>query len=252
MPRAILFDGTLCVGCRECESACAERWGLPYDEAIASEERLSERKLTAVVTAGDYYYRRMCMHCAQPSCASVCPVKALQKTSLGPVVYDETRCIGCRYCLVACAYQVPVYEWSRRLPRVRKCDMCYERQKDGLASACSEICPAGATISGERDDIIVEARRRVAENPGQYFEHIYGIADLGGASVLFVSPQPVERLGGNSGMPGEALPELTWRVLSLIPNIVTVVAVSMGGIWWITHRREEVAEAEAREKEGRR
>ena len=252
MARAILFDGTLCVGCRQCEAACAERWGLPYDDAIAAEEKLSEHKLTAVVTAGDSYYRRMCMHCTQPSCASVCPVKALQKTSLGPVIYEESRCIGCRYCMVACPFQVPVYEWSRRLPRVRKCDMCYERQAAGQPTACAEACPTGATVCGERDELIAEARRRMAESPGQYFDHIYGLEEVGGTSVLVLSPQPVAQLGGNPGLSSEPLPERTWRVLSLIPNIVTVVAVSMGGIWWITHRREEVAEAERRDKEGGR
>jgi formate dehydrogenase iron-sulfur subunit len=247
----MLFDGSLCVGCRQCEAACSERWGLKYDEAIAAEEKLSERKLTAVVTAGESYLRRLCMHCSYPGCASVCPVKALEKTPLGPVTYDESRCIGCRYCMVACPYQVPVYEWSRRLPRVRKCDMCYERQKEGRPSACAEICPAGATICGERDELIAEARRRLAESPEQYHAHIYGVEELGGTSVLFIAPRPIEYLGGNPGLPEEPLPELTWRVLSLIPNIVTVVAVSMGGVWWITHRREEVAEAERREREGK-
>lgn len=244
MGKAILYDSTLCIGCRLCEGACAEKWGLPYDDAVAAEEKLSDRKLTTIVTRGDHFIRRMCMHCQEPTCASVCPVGAMQKTALGPVVYDEDRCIGCRYCMLACPFQVPVYEWNQRLPRVKKCDMCYERQRAGQLTACTEACPTGATICGERDDLIAEARRRIAENPGQYYDHIYGLEEVGGTSVLFLSAVPFEELGLRANLPNQPLPVLTWRVLSLVPDIVTVGTVLLGGVWWITHRREEVAAAE--------
>ena len=242
--KAILYDSTLCIGCRLCEAACAEKWGLPYDDAIAAEEKLSERKLTTIVTRGGRFIRRMCMHCAEPTCASVCPVGALQKTSLGPVVYDEDRCIGCRYCMLACPFQVPVYEWNQRLPRVKKCDLCVDRQRAGQATACSEACPTGATITGERDELIAEARRRIDENPGQYYDHIYGFEEVGGTAVLFLAAVPFEELGQRTHLPTEPLPVLTWRALSLVPDIVGVGMVLLGGVWWITHRREEVAAAE--------
>ena len=244
MPKAILYDSTLCVGCRLCEGACAQRWGLPYDEEISAQEKLSEHKLTTIVTHEAGFTRRLCMHCEDPTCASVCPVGALQKTSLGPVVYDESRCIGCRYCMLACPFQVPAYEWSRQLPRVKKCDMCYERQQSGLPTACAEICPTGATICGERDELIAEAQRRLAANPDQYYDHIYGLNEVGGTSVLFLSAVPFEELGMRTRLLREPLPLLTWRVLSLIPDIVAVGTVLLGGVWWITHRREEVAAAE--------
>lgn len=250
MPKAILYDSTLCIGCRLCEAACAERWGLPYDDEVGEQERLSEAKLTTVVTHGEHYSRRLCMHCADPACASVCPVGALQKTALGPVVYDETRCIGCRYCLLACPFQVPVYEWSQQLPRVKKCDMCYERQKAGLPTACAEACPTSATISGDLDELVAEAQRRIAENPEQYYDHIYGLKEVGGTSVLFLSAVPFGQLGLRTHLEQEPLPVLTWRVLSLIPDIVAVGTVLLGGVWWITHRREEVVAAESTDPEG--
>jgi formate dehydrogenase iron-sulfur subunit len=249
MGKAILYDSTLCIGCRLCEGACAERWGLPYDDKVAAEEKLSAHKLTAVQTHGERFNRRLCMHCEDPTCASVCPVGAFRKTALGPVVYDESRCIGCRYCMLACPFQVPAYTWNSRLPVVKKCDMCYERQLAGLATACAEACPTGATISGERDALIAEARRRIAENPGQYYDRIYGIEEVGGTSVLFLSAVPFEELGLPAGLPREPLPLLTWRALSHVPDIVVVGTVLLGGVWWITHRREEVAAAEAPEKE---
>ena len=248
MSRAILYDSTLCIGCRACEGGCAERWGLPYDDKIAAEESISAHKLTAVETHGERYSRRLCMHCAEPTCASVCPVGALQKTSLGPVVYDAEKCMGCRYCMQACPFQVPTYEWNKRLPKMRKCDMCYERQNQGKQTACAEVCPTGATKNGERDQLLAEARQRIAEKPGQYYGKIYGVKEVGGTSVLFLSGVPFDQIGLRTNVPQEALPDLTWRVLSLTPDIVSTGSVLLGGVWWITNRRGEVARKEGRRK----
>lgn len=245
--RAILYDSTLCVGCRACEQACAEKWNLAYNEKIGADEQLSAHKLTTIQTHGDKYVRKLCMHCAEPTCVSVCPVGALRKTALGPVVYDQSKCMGCRYCLTACPFQVPVYEWSSRLPRVRKCDMCYERQAAGKQTACAEACSFGATISGDRDALIAEAQKRLAEKPGQYQPHIYGLQEAGGTSVLFLSAVPFDQLGLRTDLPTDPLPVRTWAALSHIPDVVSIGAVLMGGVYWITHRREAVAKAEKAE-----
>jgi formate dehydrogenase iron-sulfur subunit len=250
MALAILYDSTLCVGCRQCESACAERWGLPYNDAVAAEEKLSDHKLTAIQTHGEKFSRRLCMHCNEPTCASVCPVGALQKTALGPVVYYEDRCIGCRYCMTACPFQVPAYEWSKRWPRVKKCDMCYDRQKAGKPTACTEACPTGATICGDRDALIAQARRRIAEKPKDYYPKIYGLQEVGGTSVLFLSSVPFEQIGLRTTLPQQALPALTWRALAAVPDVATLGFVTLGGIYWITHRRETVAAAENRLRKG--
>jgi formate dehydrogenase iron-sulfur subunit len=250
MSKAILYDSTLCIGCRECEKACSTKWGLTYNDKIGAEERLSAHKLTTIKTFGDKYSRRLCMHCEEPTCVSVCPVGALRKTALGPVVYDENKCMGCRYCLTACPFQVPVYEWSSRLPRVRKCDMCYERQSAGKPTACTEACPVGATICGERDTLVAEAKKRLADNSGKYFPYIYGLHEAGGTSVLFLSPVHFKQLGLRTDLPQEQLPVLTWHALSHIPDVVSIGAVLMGGVYWITHRREEVARAEGVRESG--
>jgi len=244
--RAILYDSTMCIGCRECEKACAARWKLPYNDAIAAEEQISAHKLTAIQTHGTRYSRRLCMHCADPTCASVCPVGALKKTALGPVVYDETKCIGCRYCMLACPFQVPTYEWQSRLPIVRKCDMCYERVSHGKPTACAEACPTGATICGDRDGLIQEARRRIREKPDEYSRRIYGVEEVGGTSVLFLAAVPFGQLGIPTNLPRTPLPMLTWKVLSHTPDIASVAGVLLGGVYWITHRREKVAAEEGR------
>lgn len=158
MVKAVLYDSTLCVGCRMCEAACAEHWKLPYNEIIAAEEQISAHKLTTIKTHGERFSRRLCMHCDEPTCVSVCPVGAFEKTVTGAVVYDETKCIGCRYCMTACPFQVPTYEWSSLHPRVRKCDGCVDRRVAGKPTSCSEACPTGATITGNRVDVIAEAK----------------------------------------------------------------------------------------------
>jgi formate dehydrogenase iron-sulfur subunit len=244
MAYAILFDSTKCVGCRACETACAEKWQNPYNEKIAAEEKLSAHKLTAIATKGDKYVRRMCMHCLEPACASACPVGALQKTAAGPVVYDADKCMGCRYCMTACAFGAPTYEWNARLPKVRKCNMCAERQAVGKPTACTEACPNEATVCGERDAMIALAKKRMAENPAAYHPKIYGLEEVGGTSVLMLSEVPFEQLGMPGSLPNEALPAFTWRALELIPSVVTTGSVLLGGISWITHRRKDVAAAE--------
>ena len=246
MSKALLYDATLCIGCKQCEGACASENKLPYNDAIAAEAVQSEHKFTVVLTQGDKFMRRLCMNCADPACASVCPVGALRKTAAGPVTYDEGRCMGCRYCMVACPFGVPKYEWSKLLPRVEKCTMCADRVRNGQPTACAEICPTGATQLGERDELIRAAQQRIRDHPDQYVNHIYGVDEVGGTSVLLLSSVPFERFGYRPDLTRDALPLYTYRVLSQIPDFVPLGGMVLGGIWWITHRREQVAAVEGR------
>ena len=244
MSKALLYDATLCIGCKQCEKACAEQNKLPYDDAIAAEETQSDHKFTVVLTKGDKFMRRLCMNCADPACASVCPVAALRKTPAGPVIYEESRCMGCRYCMVACPFGVPKYEWSKLFPRVQKCTMCPDRVSQGNPTACAEICPTGATKFGEREELLEEAQKRLRDNPSAYVNHIYGVNEVGGTSVLLLSSVGFEQFGYPTDKTGDPLPMFTYRVLSRIPDFVPLGGIALGGVWWITHRREEVAAAE--------
>jgi formate dehydrogenase iron-sulfur subunit len=248
MARAILYDSTLCVGCRQCEEACSARWKLPYNDKIAAEERTSAHKLTTIRTYGERFSRKLCNHCQDPACASVCPVAALRKTEAGPVIYDEDRCMGCRYCMAACPFQVPSYEWEARLPKVRKCDLCADRVSTKEPSRCCEACPTGASITGERDALIVEARKRLVDKPKEYYQRIYGIEEVGGTSVLYLSAVPFEQIGLNTQVARTALPQYTWNALQHIPDVVVMGTVLLGGIHWISHRREQVAREEGRRR----
>jgi formate dehydrogenase iron-sulfur subunit len=206
--------------------------------------KLSADTLNVVQTHGSIFVRRFCMHCQVPTCASVCPVGALHKTAAGPVVYDADKCMGCRYCMMACPFGVPRYEWKVALPKVKKCTMCAPRQAKGQQPACTEVCPVQAGIFGERDDLLNEAEKRLRDEPAKYFHHIYGKEEVGGTSVLYLSAVPFEQLGLPANLPTDPLPVLTYRVLSKIPYVVSLGGLLLGGIWWITNRREEVAEAE--------
>src|SRR5581483_4826948 len=162
--KALLVDITKCIGCHACEQTCKELHGFSPE----SEPVLSATAFTVIETRGDRFVRRLCMNCQDPACASACPVGALKKTALGPVTYEGDRCIGCRYCMIACPFSVPKYEWSKALPLVRKCDMCADRVARGEQTACAEACPTGATKFGDRDALIEEGRERIVKNPGQY------------------------------------------------------------------------------------
>lgn len=249
MPKAMLIDTTWCVGCQMCEEACQEKNNLPDD---CDQSDLSACKFTKVFERGDYYVRKMCMHCLDPACASVCPVGALQKLKEGPVIYDENKCIGCRYCMQACPFQIPTYEWDSPLPRVRKCWFCSDNVLAGKMPACAEACPTGATTFGDRDELLAEARERIAENPDDYQHHIFGETEVGGTSMLYLSGVSFEQIGFKSNLIDKPLPMLTWAVLSKIPDFVLVGGTMLGGIAWIINRRMTLEDERIREAEERR
>jgi formate dehydrogenase iron-sulfur subunit len=244
MSVGLLFDSTRCIGCGACSAACKEANGLP----LPVEERTTAYTWTIVEKVADAHVRRLCFHCAQPTCASVCPVAALQKTPEGPVVYDAARCIGCRYCIMACPFGVPKYQWDQAIPIVGKCILCAGRVAQGKPTACASVCPTGATLFGEREALADEAKRRIAAHPGIYVDHVYGLTEAGGTSVLMLSAVPFEQLGMRTNLPRQPLPMLTWQVLSKIPSFVTVWGVFLFGVHWITKRREIVQEFEAAQR----
>jgi len=253
MHAAMLIDLTRCIGCKACSLACKEINGLPADDG----GRLSATTWTTVEDHGNVHVRRQCMHCLDPACVSVCPVAALRKTPEGPVVYDADRCMGCRYCMVACPFSVPKYEWASTSPRVQKCILCFEKRlKDGKQPACTAACPTGASLFGDRDELIDEAHRRIKSEPGLYVDHIYGLTEAGGTSVLYLSSVPFDQLGFPDTLQGDSYPRLTWKVLSKIPDVVSLGGAALLGIWWLGQRKQtlrrlangEITEDEAVER----
>jgi formate dehydrogenase iron-sulfur subunit len=241
-PVGLLFDMSRCAGCHKCVAACMDIHGFKGDPETVTD--LSATAYTSMVEKDEGSIRNLCRHCVSPSCASVCPVGALQKTELGPVIYDVDRCIGCRYCMVACPFNIPRYEWDSPVPAVRKCDMCIDRLQAGEKPACVEACEYEATVFGPRSKLLALARERIEEDPDEYYDHIYGETEIGGTSVLFLTPKPEESLGYKAILGTEPLPGLTLKQLDRVPSIVVGGGAALMAIWWITNRRDEVAAVE--------
>lgn len=241
--KGLLFDTTLCTGCGACYQACKERNGLPASSVPFRRDVLSDHTYTTVTPREGRFVRHLCMHCVEPTCVASCPVGALVKTPSGPVIYREERCIGCRYCVQACPFSIPRYEWQSAFPRVRKCDLCADRLAQGESTACASVCPTGATRFGTREALLAEARDRIRREPGRYVNHVYGEHEAGGTSVLLISDVPLETLGYPSRLGSEPIPILTWEVLSQVPRFAVAANIALGGLWWITKRRDEVAAA---------
>ena len=239
MHAAILTDLTRCTGCEACVWACKEVNGLPRADGA---KKLAATSLTVIERRLGIPIRRQCLHCLEPACVSVCPVGALKKTAAGAVIYEGDRCVGCRYCMLACPFGVPTYEWDKPLPLVSKCSLCFEqRLSQGLQPACTAACPSGATIFGDRAELVREAERRIAADPGRYVDHIYGLHEAGGTSVLYLSDVPFATLGFRMPSSTDPYPRLTWQILSKLPNVVSVGGALMVGLWWVIQRRQALA-----------
>jgi formate dehydrogenase iron-sulfur subunit len=226
--------------------ACKKENGLPVaDRRRRQTERIddlsSTRYTTIIRRPGGRNVRQTCRHCVEPACVSACLVGALQKRPDGPVVYDKSRCMGCRYCMVACPYDIPRYDWNRAVPGVRKCTMCYRRIDSGRKPACVEACPEEATAFGDYDTILAEAKRRATGGA-----KVYGPQEVGGTLVLYVSDIPLDFLKWNEELGEKPLPKLTHASLSKVPPIAIGMAGLMTGIYWVIGRRMRLqAEAAA-------
>ena len=252
---AMLCDTTKCVGCRACEAACSEANGLPEpampgEDAVFDHRRTTDSHTYTVVNrypagqdSAPVFAKSQCMHCVEPACASACLVKAFEKTPEGPVVYKADRCIGCRYCMVACPFGVPKFEYESALPYVRKCIFCIDRVRQGKLPACAQVCPSGALTFGKRKELLELARTRVYQNPDDYVHHIYGENEVGGTGWMYLSKVPFEKLD----MPERTTrpyPELTWPFLSAVPFVLMLWPPLLMGLYAFTQSREQSAHAD--------
>jgi formate dehydrogenase iron-sulfur subunit len=242
---AILTDTTLCTGCEQCVAACKQENGLGKDRLRHGQEAVgglsSTRFCTVLRRPDDHFVRQQCRHCLEPACVSACLVGAMQKSPEGPVIYDADRCMGCRYCMVACPYGIPRYDWEQAVPYVRKCTLCYGRLQQGKLPACVEACPQKATIFGDRQELLQEAHRRLEANPGKYVPQVYGEHEVGGTSVLYLSDVPLDFLSWRPELDDRPLPDRTWASLKKVPPLVVAVGGVMTGIRWIIGRRMRIA-----------
>ncbi len=254
-PYGCLVDVTRCIGCRKCELACNKVNNLPEPERPFTDltvmDALRRPDSNSYTVVNRYYSGRMdeqrqllpsyvkvqCMHCQDPACVSACITGALQKKENGTVRYDVTRCIGCRYCMVACPFEIPAYDWHDPLtPQVRKCTFCFERLKQGEKPGCASVCPTEAITFGRRETVLALAKERIASSPAHYVDHVYGEHEAGGTSWLYITGQPFEKLGFVD-VPNEPLPKRTetiqhslfsylWSPAALFVGLAAVMGLS--------------------------
>lgn len=284
MSYAKLIDTKKCIGCKACQVICKEWNGLEGELTQLPEEgllltnppRLSSQTYMLLthheiddptMSAGFHtvFVKQQCMHCDEPACASACPVTALEKTADGPVVYDADKCIGCRYCMLACPFGAISSDWKSLAPKISKCTLCADRlpfdsptERNGVElthaehaaavaghsmPACVQACPSDALDFGDRDEMLAIARGRIADGNGAYVDHIYGEKEAGGTATLYLSAVPFAQLGmpdvGTESYPARSAP-----ALAAVPPAVVGVGAVLGGLWAWGRRKESVAEAE--------
>jgi len=245
--QGILVDTTRCVGCRSCEAACAEANHLPVpdigDESVLERERQTTVTQLTVVNRyktdqGEIFVKRQCMHCSQPGCVSACLVKAMEKRKEGPVTWN-TNCMGCRYCMPSCPFDVPKFEYESSTPRIQKCNLCWDRLKKGEKPACVENCPEEALLFGSRKELIEEARKRIYQKPGAYFPYIYGEHEVGGTGILYLSKVPFEQIGFRTDLGTTPYPEFTKGFLYSVPLVLLLWPAFLIGVNTLTKREGE-------------
>lgn len=254
---AVLHDTTLCIGCRRCEGACNAVNDLPAPEVpftdltvLDNHRRTTPGTYTVVNRkpgngGGPVFVKKQCNHCLEPACASACFVSAFMKTREGAVVYDASVCVGCRYCMVACPFDIPTYEYDNAFsPRIMKCTMCHPRVLEGKLPGCVESCPTEALNFGTRGDLLKIARKRITRRPDRYVDHIYGEREMGGTSWLYLSGVPFETVGMRMDLGVIPAPELTAGALGSVPMVVGLWPVMLTGIYAMSKRKEKIAAEE--------
>ncbi|OGR02739.1 MAG: hypothetical protein A2284_14575 [Deltaproteobacteria bacterium RIFOXYA12_FULL_61_11] len=246
---AILNDVTKCTGCEQCVSACRDYNALPKEQNwrwLKDPHELSSARWTTIreekTARGRRFVRRQCRHCLEPACVEACIVGALKKSPSGAVTYDPELCIGCRYCMVACPWEIPKYSWEDRIPLIQKCSLCHDRvTAEGKVPACVEACPHGATVFGERTELLAEAHRRLAAEPERYVQKVWGEHEVGGTSVLYIADFDLALDDFATHVDDTTpVPNRTFRVLRHMPSVFVGMSAVMGGTYWIIERRQRL------------
>ncbi|MCX6163381.1 MAG: 4Fe-4S dicluster domain-containing protein [Ignavibacteriae bacterium] len=263
----ILVDTAVCVGCRHCEWACRVAHSLPTkdldsysDNSVFKDYRRPDATSLTVVNEFEneknpllpIHVKTQCMHCEKPACVSACIVGAFSKLEDGSVVWDGDKCIGCRYCMVACQFQIPTYDYDRSIdPQIRKCDLCNDRRKNNKLPACVDICPNEVLLFGKREEILRVAKTRIKRKSDIYIDHIYGEQEIGGTSWMYIASKNFDKLKmpplGKNPAPGIS-ESIQHGIFAYFIPPVTLYAV-LGTIMWITRKRKEESEKSKNEKQ---
>lgn len=288
----LLFDATICVGCKACVSACKREnavngatpeftttdqpyWDSPLDTSARTFNIIKMYKNGTSQNKdqekdGYAFMKVSCLHCVDPSCVSACPVSAMQKDmKTGIVSYNKDACIGCRYCVAACPFGIPKWDYDNIYGKIGKCELCRHRmvnekgEATGNYAACAEVCPTGATLYGKVSDLKEEVKKRLAAKPGSkfmfqrgdlkgkdqrwegeispYVQHVYGEKEIGGTQMLKLSGVPFEKVGMpklpdvSPASRSETIQHTLWGNMLALPITVTA------GLAFLIHRNKKAA-----------
>ncbi|HWR73897.1 MAG TPA: 4Fe-4S dicluster domain-containing protein [Nitrospirota bacterium] len=241
----VLVDTTRCIGCRACEVACGRANGMAVpdvenDGALERERTTTDKQWTVVnryqTDKGAVFVKRQCLHCWQPACAAACLTNAMHKTKAGPVIWHADKCMGCRYCMVSCPFNMPKFEYDEWNPDIQKCTMCYDRLQEGKRPACVDACPTDALMFGQKRELMEVARVRVYSHPTRYVRHVYGEHEVGGTGWLYLASVPFDQLGFRTDLGNTPYPEYTRGFLSAVPVVFFGVPAALVGLTLLANR----------------
>lgn len=250
MSKAVLVDIPKCVGCGSCTVACKLWNNREFDEkepAFGEKPKMTDNnwttvKINKVKKDGEEVLRFtkvQCMHCQKPACQVACFSNSFQVTDEGAVVYTPRLCVGCRYCMLACPFDIPRYEWDKILPSVTKCQMCYSRIEKGDKPACVDVCPTQALTFGDRDELLQLASKTIKEN--NYVNHIFGEKEAGGTNWLYISDVPFQELGFPTHVTTTALPDYLHDFHEWLPRVFIGGGAILAGLSVYTKRRNQIS-----------
>jgi formate dehydrogenase iron-sulfur subunit len=265
-----LVDIDLCIGCKACEVACKEWNGLPAEDTFNFGSYQSHQDLTAStwdlmrftevdLEDGDLAWlirKDSCMHCDEPGCLLACPAPgAIVQYENGIVDFDQTKCIGCQYCVAGCPFDIPRFDQSSK--KVFKCTMCVDRISNGLEPACVKACPTGAIRFGSKHEMLAYGATKVEKLHGRGFEEamLYDPSGVGGLHMMYVVPRG--NMLGDYGLPENPEVKATFSFIGGMRNLrklgsaATWLGLIGAGLYWLRTGRvappaeeEAVAEAE--------
>ena len=238
---SVLVDTTRCIGCRNCEEACATEHDLPApgrsSDVFAEIRDTTPDQWTVVnrwdTDVGEVFVKKQCMHCSQAACATACLTQAMYKTVDGPVIWRASKCMGCRFCMVSCPFVIPRFEYHSANPKIQKCILCNERLEAGEKPACVESCPVDALQFGMRREMVRIAQNRLADYPNRYVDHIYGQDEVGGTEWLYLSAVPFDQIGFRTDLSTDPVPGLTQNFLYAVPVVFLLWPAFLNGMRYI-------------------
>jgi Fe-S-cluster-containing dehydrogenase component len=241
----VLVDTTRCIGCRACEVACGRANGMAVpdvenDRALERERTTTEKQWTVVnryqTDKGAVFVKKQCLHCWQPACVAACLTNAMHKTKAGPVIWRAGKCMGCRYCMVSCPFDMPKFEYDEWNPDIQKCTLCYHRLQEGKRPACVEACPTDALMFGQKRELMEIARVRIYNHPDRYVHHIYGEHEVGGTGWIYLASVPFDQLGFRTDLGNTPYPEYTREFLYSVPVVFFGLPAALVGLTLLANR----------------